>query len=759
MKTSARTFLLRTFSIVLLLVMAGAPLRAQTAITYSLGPVGEGVRWDDNAGLSDAFFYGGEVGLRFGSRMEASGLYLRGNDVETDFADFSGEPALVNQGLGDVMPREVDVQRYGGRLQLNLNSGSITPYLDLGTGIIRFEPSALESSQSIYVAPGAGFILSSTSGYTLSAAADLLTYRYNPADFLSEVDAETAGQERADFDTRTVYSPSIRTSLAIRLGGPAPRRSTARRRSLLGSRGGPRFFVEPFYGQVNFNDNLSFAETQPIAGLTAGAEIGSYVTLSGFYWRGTQDEKVLDTELPDAFDDIQFYGGEADLRLNTDYAGGFVPYLTLGGGYVDVFEGYQGRSALTPPEDRFFAIAGGGLEVPLFSALRLNAGVRTLVMSQQELSTLQDPDRLHASPLYTAGLEFSLGGRQPGLVERQAAAEEALRAARLEDEAERVNQEAARRRALAQLEEDLSEEALDQLTDDELQELVRLRMQEQALLAAPEPADTASNLSGRSITVPVPEHGEIYLRFGEPPSGEDEVVTYGVPSAPPQAGGQNLTAQEIRQIVRETLSNQLEGVDSDDLDVQRLADRLDRVEDRLENRIDEVSRMRMELLREREDVTVIEREDGQTSVRVERSTAPHTIWGRDLESVLPFTGFRLGEGPAQMLVGVRGDYRSPGGGWFRLMPEAALGFGGGTSINLAANAAVPIGSRYVPPYRPYAGLGIGLVSESGLSGLELGWNLLAGVEYPFRFGVAFAEFNTLNFFDFNRLMIGYRFAF
>ena len=756
MKILIRTFLLRALSIVLFLAVIGAPLQAQTAVTYSLGPVGEGVRWDDSAGLSDAFFYGGEVGLRFGSRMEASGLYLRGNEVETNFADFTGEPTLVNQGLGDVMPREVDVQRYGGRLQLNLNSGSITPYLDLGTGIIRFEPSALESSQSIYVAPGVGLILSSTGGYTLSAAGDLLAYRYNPADFLSELDAETTGQERADFDTRTVYSPSLRTSLAIRLGGPAPPRSTAPRRSLPGGRHTPRFFVEPFYGQVNFNDNLSFSREQPVAGLTVGTEIGSYVTLSGFYWRGTQDEEVLDTELPDAFDDIQLYGGEADLRLNTSYARGFVPYLTLGGGYVDVFGSYQGRSALTRPEDRFFAIAGGGLEVPLFSALRLNAGVRTLVMSQQELSTLQDPDRIHASPLYTVGLEFSLGGRQADPFGELAAAEQNLRTRRLEGEIASINRETARRRALAELKEDLSEEALDQLTGDELQELVRLRMQEQALLAAPEPASRASSLSGRSITVPVPEHGEIHLRFGETSAGEGEVVTYGVP---PQANGRNLTAQEIREIVRETLSNQLQGIDSDNLDVQRLTDRLDRLEDRLEDRIDEASRLRLELLRSRDDVTVIEREDGQTSVRVERSTTPHTLWGRDLESVLPFTGFRLGEGPEQLLIGVRGDYRSPGGGWFRLMPEAALGFGGGTSINLAANAAVPIGNRYVPPYRPYAGLGIGLVSESGLSGLELGWNLLAGAEYPFRFGVAFAEFNTLNFFDFNRLMIGYRFVF
>ena len=758
-RSSHPAFLL---TLVFLLLPWTYPMYAQGLdLTYSLAPVGNGVRWDGQAGLSDAFFYGGEVGLGFGRVLEANALYLRGNDVETSFDDFSGEPTAVNRELRQLPPRGVSVDRYGGRVQLNLGQGYFRTFASLGTGVLQFEPVNLDPVASVYVSPGAGFVLSAGSRYSLSAEAELLTYRYHPASFLSQTDAQSVGQDLVDFDQRTVYNPSLRGALTVYLGS---RYADLRQRVVNTRRGwaaAPDVTLEPFYGQVNFHDALPFKAEQPLTGFTLGTTLGPYVDLNGFYWRGTQDEDVLDTTFPNAFDDIQFYGGAFDLRLNTNYGRGFVPYLTLGGGYLDVLTNYVGRTAASAPDDRFFALGGGGLEVPLASALRLNAGVRALLASDQDLSTLQESSQIYASPLYRVGLRFRLGERRPPTNLADVVARE-RQAGRLRSVLDSLNRAAARREALAELEDELSEEALAQLSARELQRLVELRMQEQAVLRAAQPADSlVSNISNRSVTIPVPERGEIYLRFGATDAEDTEAQTYGLPASTALTEGGGLSADEIRQIVRETLSEQLQQLDEGDLEAQRLADRMDRLEDRIEQRIDsEIRQLRLELLRRREGVTVVRREDGETIIRVEEEpTFPYAVWGRELNSALSYTGFRVGEGPEQLLFGVRGDYRSSEGGWFRFMPEAALGFGGGTSINVAGNVVFPVATAYTFPYQPYTGLGIGLFSESGFSGLELGWNLLLGAEYPSRFGVVFGEFSTLNLFDFNRLLVGYRFEF
>jgi hypothetical protein len=126
---------------------------------------------------------------------------------------------------------------------------------------------------------------------------------------------------------------------------------------------------------------------------------------------------------------------------------------------------------------------------------------------------------------------------------------------------------------------------------------------------------------------------------------------------------------------------------------------------------------------------------------------------------LPFLGARLGEGADQALIGVRADFRLPGRS-VRFWPEAAIGIGSESSINVLANLALPLEEVELPA-QPYVGAGVGVVTDDGLfSGADLVLNTFAGFEYTFANGAStFAEFSTLDFFDFNRILVGYRLTF
>lgn len=130
-----------------------------------------------------------------------------------------------------------------------------------------------------------------------------------------------------------------------------------------------------------------------------------------------------------------------------------------------------------------------------------------------------------------------------------------------------------------------------------------------------------------------------------------------------------------------------------------------------------------------------------------------TLLGQPLRGVIPYTGARLGEGPEQIIMGMRAVFFAEET-WLQLMPEAALGYGNGISLHLAGNAVVPVQER--PPYRSYAGLGAALTTERGLAGLDLGLHLLVGVERTLPAGAFFVEWSAVDFFVMNRLLVGYR---
>lgn len=822
-----------------LLAALPEPVQAQVqGASYTVSPTGQYVFFesdllgDGESRLENGFLYGGQVGLGFGQYLTLSGEYLLGDGFEV---------------TGDGGGQDVDLKRYGGQVRLNLGNfdfgeaGGFQPFLIGGAGVIEFDPEDLGTTENIYAKAGAGITFSALDRFTLSLSAEGMGYEYVPA---STFGVGTPGE------TETVYVPSARASLAIFLGGQRPGTTTAVDRAIREQFGGGlsniRIFAEPFYGRIEFNEALKtggdtgdIPRDQNVAGVNAGIQLGPQVGVRGFYWRGASGEEDVFDEFANDFEDVAFYGGELNLRFGSALAQrSFTPFLILGGGYMDFLSGYEGGT----PEDRYFASGGAGVDVPLSDALVLQGSARSLFMSNTDAEDVTTTDQIFGSLMYSAGLKFSFGGGQSRSVDeileeqrrsdRQRTQSE-IEAARESSNADvrrlqaRIDSlEAARQQQLVDTEEEARlQEEVRQL-EEEVQEeqAMQMQMRQQGQRSQQQRGQQqrsqqqrgqqeqggqqqGSNLSGQTITVPVPERGEIYIRFGEGASGETQVETvYGPPTvvqggggavsqAPAgQAGGTSgVTAQDIRSIVQQEMSSA--GAEGRSLSPEEIAE-IVRTEVRtevrsrgdvdlstrfLEEQLEDERQERRELQRDlrslREDldedldnldertqrrppreIVVEEGEDGETTTRTVRGGTG----GYQPNSFVPFAGYTVGDAN-RFLIGARGNYGDDGSSLdllgFRFAPEAAIGFGDGFSLDLIANGIVDINqlNRLVSApeaLQPYAGLGLGLTTETGI-----GINLLIGTEYEIGGGAAFVEFGTLDFFDYNRFLIGYRTGF
>lgn len=866
-----------------LFFLAAWPAQAQvTGISYTLSPTGEYTLFesdgllgtDGSSGLANGYFYGGQVGLGFGQYLELSGLYLLGNEFETDFSDlndaflmeYQGETQAVLDALAantELSGREVDLRRVGGKVRLNLgggigaqDGGQFLPFVTLGSGIMRFDPNGLGETDNIYVTGGVGFTLSLQDRLTLSLGGDLLAYRYNLArtmlgqsgiDLLNQ-DLDAAGEPTLtvdDFDEETVISPSLNASVQFYLGGRRPGELSDLDRALMeqfSGGSGPALFLEPFYGRIEFNDALGLPKDQNVAGLNAGLQFSPYVGVNGFYWRGAAGDDVFDG-FPGKFQDLAFYGGELNLRFGSQLGRqSFTPYVRAGAGYMDVLDEYGDDipQAASIPDDRYFAIGGGGLEVPLTGSISLHGGIRYLLMSNADVADVSNPDQVYGSPMYTAGIQIDLGGGKRGrsveevletraeqraartraeFIERDQAAQAEIERMRaridsMEQMARRGMQEgdeAARaeietlREEIAQLESRQEERAQELVTMRE-EEIQRLEQEARRAAGVDAPAagertsrrrSSESYLSGETVTLPVPEVGEIYVRIGE--SSEDVAVetVYGPPTvvqggqAPTQraqsgsrvsgSGVSGLTAEEIRDVVRaeiaqvegnggvlsaEQIRSVVEDVIEDEIrrsnsDAATL--NMQRINNRLEEQAREIRRLRDELNDEVDRLQ--DRQQPSTSVVVDEeegdgdSETTTTVVGLrryQPNHFVPLAGYTVGDNN-RFLIGVRGDYGETLTADVydvRFAPELAVGFGDGLSLDIVANALVDL--KFLQGIlsdrvNPYVGAGLGITAETGF-----GINVLGGVGYQVGSGAVFGEFSTLDFLDYNRFLVGYR---
>jgi hypothetical protein len=786
----SRRFTAFLMGLVLLAGLSTSTSRAQVnGISYTLSPVGKYVSYSDKTGLSDAFMYGGELGFGFGKFMELSGSYVLGNSIKTDFSNypssmFTADPSFsegILASLNALEKRKMDVTRMGGKLRVNIGSGRFIPFVTAGTGVQQLNSDGLEKSEQIYTDLGVGLTFSVANRYTLSVGAENLTYRYNPAStLLSEDDLNTLGMTRQSFNMTTVNSPTLSTSIKIFLGGRSGSVMTDTDRAMLNQfkKGRLRLVLEPFYGQVNFNSALGFPDTRAVAGLNAGFDLGPFIGLRGFYWADTKQETAFDGGLPDGFGDLKMYGGELNLKFRES---GLIPYLVVGAGYMDVensaaFENANGVAA----KNRQFAVGGAGLEFPLTSSVKLFGGARGLFMSTEDIEDINGPSSVFGSMMYTGGIHLSLGrkARKPSGTVRPMpvpAPEQPAVAVVQGQPAPFVAVADSPESRVAALEAELKQ------VTARLDSLKMAQFVEQDA-AVGHVAVAKGNISNRTMTIPVPETGEIYIRFGASAGrivvDSSLVQKVSVDSTFSRMGARTegmaglertdstaVTADEIYEIVKRVVAEQqgqpvrkdsVAGITAGDLEKS-----IRQMEERLDKRISkEISKVKEEApaqdRRVVEEVVIPVIQPVVADSTVKSSNGLLDIFAqRQLDSILPFVGIRLKDGVDRVIFGARSDYRFPDQK-VRFMPEVAITVGDAVGISALANAAwFPYDFNDYTHF--YAGTGLGFVSDKGLSGLELKLNLFAGVEYTAKTGSTFfGELSTLDFGNYNRINFGYR---
>jgi hypothetical protein len=742
----------------------GAPRAQVTGISYTLTPMVEGIRFADDAALKSALFYGGKLGFGFGEYIELGGLYLFGPNAKTAFGNLTGFDDATTSLLRALPARSLDIHRFGGELKFNIGRGSVFPFVTLGTGALRFDPEGLNESKTIYLSGGLGLQFSRGDRYTIVLQATGLAYRYNPeAAFMSEDDLAAVGLGVDDFDLVDVRSFGASIGAKFYLGGRRPGKLSEMDRAFQSqfSRGwrGIDFRIEPASGEIDFDEALGYRRNHRFANLSAGIDLGSHAGLRAFYWRGVKDDAWT-------FDDVQAYGGELKLTF-ADGSGGLAPYFTVGGGYMDVLEGYAGNG-FAPPESRPFAFGGVGLILPLGSALSLDAALRSILMSTAGVDNVSAPGSIETSTMFTVGLSFGLGGgRSRNVFGREMAASRVERK-RLASE-------------LSGLELEL--ESLRSRMDS-MEAVAEGRLVPRADTAALRAVAKDAARDPRWVTLPVPEEGELYMRYGSPggvsiETIEGEPVTYYIdpstgaltlvsPSAVAKPAAPGVAASPASPtpaaIPRETAAPAAQAVPAAAVagteSLESIVRRVLREERSAEAAaapkptapVQEAPPAVIEAPKEKtipvkETAALID----ETSIEEAEPAEPSIRFA----AISPLAGFSFND-PTQGLLGLRADFvhrTRP----YRLAPEIIMGFGDDeTTVNVNLNGLVDFGFGAFDRLYPYGGVGIGLLNGAEL---EFVLNLVLGSDIRIGTSTTFLEYVSQNFFDNNRILAGYRFDF
>ena len=390
----------------ILLLLAGSVQAQVKGVSYTIAPSASYNWFDDASGLDDAFMFGGRLGFGFGEYVELRATYLQTVDQQTNFAglDLDIDSTFANRG--------VDLARYGAELKLNVGRGTLLPYLLLGGGIQSTEREDLETADNIFGTVGFGLTLSAADRYAFGVEGKYIAYSGNTVrNLFNEVERQANNLDLDNFDSDQVGTYAVAANLQFYLGGRRPGQLSDIDQEYLenfqGGISGLSVPVELGLAQVKWDDALPYRDAY-FAGGTAGFSFGPLISLRGFYDRGMTEE-----DLNFDFDDISLYGG--DFRFNlTQASSGIVPYLTVGGGYIDLASGYN--DDVIPSEGQAFASSqgfasgGGGIYLKFGERVRLNGGIRALLTSNADLEDLNSTEQLTTSTMYTAGLGFTLGG-------------------------------------------------------------------------------------------------------------------------------------------------------------------------------------------------------------------------------------------------------------------------------------------------------------------------------------------------------------
>ena len=397
----------------LALLLCGATAFGQVkGVSYTIAPSVSYNWFGNESGLEDAFMFGGRVGFGFGEYVELRATYMQTIDLNTDFSGLGLDVDSTFSGQG------VDLNRYGAELKLNVGRGTLLPYLILGGGVQSQQREGLDNAENIFGTVGLGLTLSAADRYAFGVEGKYIAFSGNVVrNLLDSIDR--AGNPDLSVGNDNIGTFAVAANLSFYLGGRRPGQLSdidqEYLRTFQGGLSGLSVPVEIGLAQVDWDNSLPYRDAY-FAGGTAGFSFGPLISLRGFYYRGMTDEDINFD-----FDDISLYG--ADFRFNlTQASSGIVPYLSVGGGRIDINDGYN--DGITEGGDfsssQNFASGGGGIYLKFGERVKLNGGIKALLTTGSDLADLNSRDQITTSYMYNAGLGFTLGGNTstPDVVRR-----------------------------------------------------------------------------------------------------------------------------------------------------------------------------------------------------------------------------------------------------------------------------------------------------------------------------------------------------
>ena len=762
-----KKILLVVFSFVAML-----QVKAQVSdISINITPTANYTWWDNQLYIENGPMVGGMIGIGLGRNLELRGIYEQSLDLKSTLNDLKVPADIVDK----FNSRTVDVTRWGGEFKANIPTGGVlAPYLTLGTGVQKLKYDEIKQEQ-IYLSGGLGTKINLGDRVTLNLEGKVHAFNLDPTSMLRinnpEGDSFNNWIDNNITDER-MMNWSLNAGIQFYLGGRNPSNYTALdkayEKQFSSGFSGLRFVLEPGGAYINFDNNTNLRDTYLLGG-ALGIDFNDFVGLRGFYYRSSEDEKISTD-----FDKLAMYGADFIARLNV--ARGVVPYISIGGGYMNVYDSYVGKAPLLATNSGYFAKGGVGLSIPIARYFEIFGGANLMFTTDKEdVADLQSTEDLKKHVMYNAGLKFNLGKTantsraldtyvQRNVDDRTIMYEQRIEELKLElqnayeandsEKAARIINEKKRMETEMVASVDKDQRSLSSSTADG-QSLIRLTPQELESLVD----RVVKGVGTPTIKQETPEERLDRL---------ERIILQGNNTSVMSQQDPSMQVRSFSQQPQETYVP--ESISNSNAELLREMQRINTKIEENSRKIDNVNRQSSS---GSDKTFIVNPGGGQTPIGTpmgrdnivvssdgtsqnllkDRNQGVATSWVI-YKGLSPLLGVNVGEGTAAVF-GLKANYGFSSTD-FIFSPDLYFGIGGETAYGLNANVTYPLFTNSSSLLTPYVGLGLGL---NKIDKFNFGVNLIVGSYLEIGNGSLFVDYTSRRAFKNNQLSLGYRFDF
>lgn len=684
-------------------------------VSVTVSPLAGYTWWDKDSAIENGMNYGARVGFGFGQNVELRAVYQKSADLKSTAKELTNDQNIIDK----FESRDVTVTRWGGEFKGNIpTSGWFAPYLTLGTGVQTLETDNVKEEQ-IYADFGLGTKFNLSDRVVLTLEGKGSAFNLNPGSTLRSTNGSEPTVDQWVNDNvskNAMLNWSAMAGVQFYLGGSNPDEMTALdyayQKKMRGGLSDFKFIVEPVLSYVNFDDNTNFKDTY-LMGANLGFDFTELVGVRGYYMQATKNE-----EISTKWDHMAMYGGDFIARLNMST--GVVPYLSVGGGYMNVYDDYKGENGLKGGNDSgYFAKGGVGLNIPLGTYIEVFGSANMLLTTASEVdkaTQIEGPEELRKNVMYTAGLRLKLGAKEDFTADNRMSTHTHTEFDRMDE----LNRDARKAYCHGDLED--------------------------ALMIMRERERLAQRYGRESIVRMSPQ--ELESLVNEVLNGVDEDY---------KTSKGNSTEERIDRLERLLLEVNKE---KSEVKVQQKESSTDELNKQI---LMELKKLNMQMQAQQpaqSQPTTVVVTDSQTQKVVEtKNDNVAVVEVRDnkesalkYQGVSGFAGVNFGNATVGVL-GVKSHYNFNNSD-ISFVPDVMIGFGNETAYALNANVHFPI--KVNETIQPYVGTGLSLNNFAG--DFKFGPNIIIGTGLNVMDGKLYVEYTSRNLFDNNQVAVGYKFG-